>query len=281
MPTWMEIPVWGRALIGIAGLLVAGFLFMRVRARIESGLTQRGWSPGTGHAVATVGQYLFWLTGGLVILKAAGVDLSPLTVIGGAFSFGVGFGLQTIIQNFVAGLIILAERPIKLGDRIQVGEVVGEVVRISFRSTVVVTNDNIDVIIPNADFITGKVTNWTQTNRQVRFSVAVGVGYESDPDQVTDLLLEVAHREEGVLTEPAPDVLFEAFRDSALQFRLRYWTEAFTDSPAVLQGRLNRAILLRFRESGITIPYPQRVLEHSQKTRQGNKTGSAAHVRLP
>lgn len=260
MTDWGSLPVWSHVLIGVGSLLAIGLLFLRIRTRIESGLTRRGLSPGTGHAVATVGQYLFWLLGGLVILRLAGVDLSPLTVIGGAFSFGVGFGLQTIIQNFVAGLIILAERPIKIGDRIQVGDVVGEVVRISFRSTVVVTNDNIDVIIPNADFITGRVTNWTQTNRQVRFSVSVGVGYESDPDQVTDLLLEVASQEEGVLSDPAPDVLFEAFGDSALQFRLRYWTEEFTDRPAVLQARLNRAILLKLRKAAISIPFPQRVL---------------------
>lgn len=260
MPEWGAMPVWGRVLLGVAVLFVIGILYMRIRTRIEAGLTRRGLSPGAGHAMATVGQYGFWLVGGLLILKLAGVDLSPLTVIGGAFSFGVGFGLQTIIQNFVAGLIILAERPIKIGDRIQVGDVVGEVARISFRSTIVVTNDNIDVIIPNADFITGKVTNWTQTNRQVRFSVAVGVSYDSDPDQVASLLMEVARQEAGVLTEPAPDVLFEAFGDSALQFRLRYWTEAYTDRPAMLQGRLNRSILLRFRECGITIPFPQRVL---------------------
>ncbi len=126
MTDWGSLPVWSRVLIGVGSLLAIGLFFLRIRTRIESGLTRRGLSPSTGHAVATVGQYLYWLLGGLVILRLAGVDLSPLTVIGGAFSFGVGFGLQTIIQNFVAGLIILAERPIKIGDRIQVGDVVGD-----------------------------------------------------------------------------------------------------------------------------------------------------------
>lgn len=260
MLAWGSLPVWGRVLVGIAFLAVIGILYMRVRSRIESSLTMRGLNPGAGHAMATVGQYLFWLVGSLVILRMAGVDLAPLTVIAGAFSFGVGFGLQTIIQNFVSGIIILLERPIKTGDRIQVGDVIGQVVRISFRSTLVVTNDNIDVIIPNADFITGKVTNWTQTNRRVRFSVEVGASYDADPDEVSRILSDIARQHEGVLQEPAPDVLFESFGDSALLFRLRYWTEAYTDRPAVLQSQLNREILLRFRKAGISIPFPQRVV---------------------
>ena len=254
------LPGWSRLLLGMLLLLVAAWLLHRSRARFEANLNRRGLHPGAGHAVVTIGTYLFWLVGVLSLLRMAGLDLSPLTVIAGAFSFGVGFGLQTIIQNFVAGVIILLERPIKAGDRIQAGEVVGEVVRISIRSTLIVTNDNIDVIVPNADFISGKITNWTQLNRRVRFSVPVGVAYEANPEEVSALLLDIARQEEGILAEPAPDVLFEAFGDSALQFRLRYWTETFTDQPAVLQSRLNCRILLRLREAGIDIPFPQRVV---------------------
>ena len=264
-----SIPAWTRVLIGFFIFLLLGWIFQRLRTRIESGLTRRGLQPGAGHAVAALGNYLFWTVGVLVLLRMTGVDLSPLTIIAGAFSFGVGFGLQTIIQNFVSGIVILLERPIKIGDRIQVGDVVGEVSRISIRSTMIVTNDNIDVIVPNSDFITGKITNWTQTNRRVRFSVVVGVDYDSDPDQVSKILIAIARQEDGVLADPAPDVLFESFGDSALQFRLRYWTETFTDQPAVLQSRLNREILLQLRLAGISIPFPQRVVHLDQS--QGGK----------
>ena len=259
---------WIRVSVGLVLLLLLGWVLHRLRNRIASGLTGRGLNPGTGHALITVGSYLYWLLGGLIVLRLAGIDLAPLTVIAGAFSFGVGFGLQTIIHNFVSGIIILLERPIKIGDRIQVGEVIGEVIRISFRSTTIVTNDNIDVIVPNADFITGKVTNWTQTNRKVRFSVSVGVSYEADPDLISSILLDAAKQEDAVLDEPAPDLLFEGFGDSALLFRLRYWTEAYTDRPAVLQSILNREILLRFRQAGIAVPFPQRVV-HLEKSQDG------------
>lgn len=267
MPHLASAPTWIHLLLGIVALLLAGWVLQGSRNRFESSLSRRGLQPGTGHAVVTIGTYLFWLLGVLLLLRLAGLDLSPLTVVAGAFSLGVGFGLQNIIQNFVAGIIILMERPIKIGDRIQAGEVVGAVARISFRSTVIVTNDNIDVIVPNADFITGKVTNWTQVNRKVRFSVPIGVAYTADPDLVSSLLLDIARAEVGILADPPPDVLFEAFGDSALQFRLRYWTETYTDQPAVLQSRLNREILLRLRSAGIDIPFPQRVvhLEPSQR----------------
>lgn len=260
MTSLTTAPSWIHLLAGLVALLLAGWAIQGSRHRFESSLSRRGLQPGAGHAVVTIGTYLFWLVGLLLLLRMAGLDLSPLTVVAGAFSLGVGFGLQNIIQNFVAGIIILLERPIKIGDRIQAGEVVGEVASISFRSTVIVTNDNIDVIVPNADFITGKVTNWTQVNRQVRFSVPVGVSYAADPDLVSSILLDIARAEAGILAEPPPDVLFEAFGDSALQFRLRYWTETYTDQPAVLQSRLNREILLRLRAAGIDIPFPQRVV---------------------
>lgn len=268
MTHFATAPTWVHLLLGLVALLLAGWVLQGSRSRMEHSLSRRGLQPGTGHAVVTIGTYLFWLMGILLLLRLAGLDLSPLTVVAGAFSLGVGFGLQNIIQNFVAGLIILMERPIKIGDRIQAGDVVGAVARISFRSTVIVTNDNIDVIVPNADFITGKVTNWTQVNRQVRFSVPVGVSYDADPDAVSTLLLDIARAEDGILPEPRPDVLFEAFGDSALQFRLRYWTETYTDQPAVLQSRLNREILLRLRAAGIDIPFPQRVV-HLQTPTQG------------
>lgn len=266
MTSLTTAPAWVHLLIGVMILLLVGWILQKSRDRFESGLSKRGLHPGAGHAVVTIGTYLFWLAGILILLRVAGLDLSPLTVVAGAFSLGVGFGLQNIIQNFVAGIIILMERPIKTGDRIQAGDVVGEVVSISFRSTVIVTNDNIDVIVPNADFITGKVTNWTQVNRKVRFSVPVGVSYAADPDLVSSILLDIAQEAEGILADPRPDVLFEAFGDSALQFRLRYWTETYTDQPAVLQSHLNREILLRLRAAGIDIPFPQRVV-HLESSR--------------
>ena len=152
------------------------------------------------------------------------------------------------------------ERPIKEGDRIELHGVTGTVARISIRSTLVVTNDNIDYVIPNSELISSVVINWTQSDRSVRFILPVGVSYEADPALVKVALLEVAGDHPGVLKVPAPDVLFAGFGDSSMDFQLRVWTRDFTDRPGVLRSDLYFAMHRRFREHGIEIPFPQRVL---------------------
>ena len=213
------------------------------------------------HAVATFSQYLIVTVGFLLLLQsAARLDLTMLGVVAAAVGVGVGFGLQNIANNFISGIFILFERPIKVGDRIEVGEVHGHVVRIAARATTVRTNDNIDIIIPNSSFTSFNVINWSHGDQKVRFRVPVAVAYGSDARLVERLLLEVAHENENVLKEPSPRVVFWAFGDSALEFQLRVWTTRMLHRRGVFFGQLNLAIYEKFQQHGIHIPFPQRDL---------------------
>ena len=213
---------------------------------------------GVRQATGSIVRYVVIAIGFVVILQTVGIDLSTVTVLAGALGIGVGFGLQTITNNLVSGLILLFERPIKIGDRIEVGQVTGDVVEISARATTVITNDNIAIIVPNAEFISSKVTNWSYTTRDVRFNFPVRVSYREDPEVVRKLLLEVADSHTGVLKDRKPDVLFQEFGESSMHLIFRVWTRDYTDRPGVLRSELNYAISRKFREHGIEIPYPQR-----------------------
>ncbi|MCS6897697.1 MAG: mechanosensitive ion channel [Nitrospira sp.] len=215
---------------------------------------------GTRRAAGSIIRYIVIGVGFVVILQSFGIDLSTVTVLAGALGIGVGFGLQTITNHLVSGLILLFERLINIGDRIEVGQVSGDVVDISVRATTVITNDNIAIVIPNAEFITSKVTNWSYTRRGVRFNFPVSVSYREDPEVVRRVLLKVVAGHPVVLKERHADVLFQEFGDSALHFILRVWTRDYTDRPGVLRSELNYAISRKFREHGIEIPYPQRDL---------------------
>ncbi len=215
---------------------------------------------GVREAIASIIRYLLLALGFIVVVQASGIDLSALTVLAGALGIGIGFGLQNVVNNFVSGLIILFERPIKVGDRIDVGGVAGNVVNISPRATTVVTNDNIAVIVPNSDFISSKVTNWSYTDRDVRLNFPVGVSYRSDPEVVRRVLEEVAAENPGVLKNPAPDVLLREFGDSSLNFNLRVWTREFSTKPGVLRSQIYYAAWKKLQAHNIEIPFPQRDL---------------------
>ena len=215
---------------------------------------------GVRLAVGTIIRYGVLILGFVIVMQTVGINLSTLTILAGALGVGIGFGLQNITNNFVSGIIILFERPIKVGDRIQVGEIFGDVISISMRSTTVITNDNISVIVPNSEFISSRVINWSHNDRNVRFNIPVGVAYKEDPEKVKKILLEVADKEEGVLKKPEPDVLFKEFGDSSLNFNLRIWTNSFITTPDMLKSRLYFEIFKEFREDGIEIPFPQRDL---------------------
>jgi small-conductance mechanosensitive channel len=215
---------------------------------------------GQQFAIARISGYLIFVVGMMVGLQSIGVDLSSLVVLGGALGVGVGFGLQNIVSNFVSGLILLVERPIKLGDRVDVGGTNGDVVRIAGRSTWVRTNDNVVIIIPNSEFIANRVTNWTANDRQVRFAVPVGVSYNANPEEVKEILLQVALSHPDVMKDPAPDVRFVDFGDSSLDFELRVWTITQVQAPQKLISDLLFLIFKTFGELGIEIPFPQRDL---------------------
>ena len=204
--------------------------------------------------------YFFFLLGLFVGIQSLGVDLSSLVVVGGAIGVGVGLGLQNLVSNFVAGLILLVEQPIRIGDRVEVKDTLGDVIRIAARSTWIRTNDNIVIVVPNSDFISNATINWTGNDPQVRLHVPLGVGYGSDPEQVRELLLRAAEANTDVLKEPAPDVIFVAYGDNSLNFELRVWTTNRTHTPPILKSDLYFAIFRLFKEHGIELPFPQRDL---------------------
>jgi small-conductance mechanosensitive channel len=253
-----EFTLW--IILYLVVLVVALVVISRLVKRwlVNTVLARRDLDLGVRQAIATIFQYLFVLVGLLVILSTAGIDLTTLNVLAGAVGIGVGFGLQTIANNFISGLIILFERPIKVGDRIQVGDVTGDVVRIGARATTIKTNDNIEIIVPNSEFIATQVINWSHSDREVRLHIPVGVSYSSNPEEVRDILLQVADAHAGVLKIPPPDVIFMEFGDSSLNFDLRVWTSDYITKPKILQSDLNFAIRKKFKEKGIEIPFPQR-----------------------
>jgi small-conductance mechanosensitive channel len=215
---------------------------------------------GVRIAVGTILRYIVLVIGFIIVLQTIGLDLSAITVLAGALGVGIGFGLQNVTNNFVSGIIILFERPIKVGDRIEVGDVSGDVISISMRSTTIVTNDNISIIVPNSDFISSKVINWSYTDRNIRFNIPVGVSYNEDPEVIRKILLEVADENKGILPQPKPDVLFQEYADSALVFDLRVWTREYINRPNVLKSQIYYAVFKKFKEHNIEIPFPQRDL---------------------
>lgn len=223
---------------------------------------------GVRIAIGSIVKYALLTIGFVIILQTAGIDLSSITILFGALGVGIGFGLQNITNNFVSGLIILFERPIKVGDRIEVSGIAGDVVDISMRATTIVTNDNISIIVPNSEFISSTVINWSHTDRNVRFNFPVGVSYREDPLKIRELLLKIALDHPGVLKEPQPDVLFTEYGDSALMFNLRVWTSEYVNRPGVLKSQLYYEISQRFREAGVEIPFPQRDIHIKEMPRE-------------
>jgi len=215
---------------------------------------------GITQSIATIVQYTIVAIGLMVIVQSSGIDLSALGILVGALGVGIGFGLQNITSNFISGIIILFERPIKVGDRVEMGDIIGNISHISARATTVVTNDNISIIVPNSEFINSKVINWSLNNKRIRLNFLVGVSYKEDPEKIRRLLLHVAEGHLGVMKNPASDVLFDDFGDSSLVFNLRVWTEQYADKPKVLKSELFYEIFRLFKEEGVEIPFPQRDL---------------------
>ncbi len=228
------------------------------RMLVSRVLTRYDLEMGTAESVGTIIRYAILLLGMVIILQTSGINLSALGILFGALGIGIGFGLQNISSNFISGIIILFERPIKVGDRVEVDGIAGNIVNISARSTTLITNDNIAIIVPNSQFINDKVINWSLNDKLVRFNIPVGVSYKEDPAKIKRILLEVAQNCEGVEKSPAPDVLFEAFGDSSLNFVLRVWSTEYSYVPPILKSKLYFSIFEKFKEHGVEIPFPQR-----------------------
>jgi len=213
--------------------------------------------PGLRVSIGTVFGYIGFIIAIVFALAELGIDLQKIALVAGALSVGIGFGLQAVVSNFVSGLILLAERPIRVGDQINVKGEEGVVRRISVRATEIETPDQASVIIPNSDLITGAVKNFTHANTFGRTVLKVGVAYDSNPEQVLDILMQCATEHPQVLTRPAPAVLLAELGDNALMFEV-YCIVADLTRRGSIKSDIYFAILKRFREAGIEIPYPQR-----------------------
>ena len=246
-----------RILLGIV-LFIVLLLATRLLQRWlrEKALQQTRMDPGIVNSIDTVVGYVGVGLAALLAVSYAGLDITNLAIVAGALSVGIGFGLQSIVNNFVSGLILLIERPIKVGDRIVVGDQQGLVRRISVRATEIETFDRASLIVPNSELITGRVLNWTHRDSLGAVNVKVGVGYDSDPEQVLAILKKCADDHREVLRTPAPAAFFENFGDSALMFNLRISLPDIGNAGSV-QSDLRIAILKALREANIEIPFNQ------------------------
>jgi small-conductance mechanosensitive channel len=263
----LDFPVLslGSVRVTVASLLyvtVATVLLFYLSAKLRNVVANRllvysELDIGSRQGAASIVRYVVVAVGLLIILQTTGIDLTALNILAGAVGLGVGFGLQDIANNFISGLIILFERPIKIGDRIEVGAISGDVIDIGARSTTVVTNDNIAIIIPNSKLISENVVNWSHSERRIRFRIPINVAYGSDVRLVEKVLLDVAYANPDVLKDPAPVVRFLEFRDSGLNFELRAWTTNLLQRKGRLVSAINFAIHDKFEEHQIHIPLPQ------------------------
>ena len=240
------------------GILYGAILISRATQSIlmDEVLPRYHIDMGVQLSITRLVHYTILLIGFIILIQSMGANLTKLTILGGALSVGIGFGLQAIVNNFASGLILLFERPIKVGDTIEIGTDMGEVKKLGLRSTIIQTFDNAEIVIPNSDLIAGQVTNWTLAERKARLKLPVGVAYGSDIPKVLEILLTVANEHPMILTTPPPSALFLAFGASSLDFELRVWIADFNDRRQV-QSELNQEIDSEFADAGIEIPFPQ------------------------
>jgi len=249
---------WGAVQISFGDVLLFGAtawaaftLSSAVRAMLEGDVFPRvRLAEGVPLALANLAHYAILLVGFVVALTFLGVDLTKVTILVGAFGVGVGFGLQTVVNNFASGLILLFERPIRVGDVVQVGDIQGEVRHIGIRASTVRTWRGADVFIPNAQLVTEKVTNWTYTDRRLRIDLRITAAAGSDPTRVKELVCGAARSHADVLHEPAPAAFSIGFGDNGLTFDLRVWTNRFERSDAI-RSELAEAVSAALSEAKI------------------------------
>lgn len=250
--TFLSIIIFILFLVGF--IYLAGFIKRFLNNKI---LPRFITDSGLRYTLARMSQYVVVIIGVFVSFQFLGIDLTSLAVIFGFLSVGIGFGLQNVTSNFISGLIVLFERPISVGDRVMVNGIEGDVQEINIRSTKVKTLDNISIIVPNSEFVSKDVVNYSHGDPTYRLSIDVGVAYGSDLDLVLKALNEVAEECESVLDYPRHDVHLRNFGDSAWDMKLLVWVPEVKERYAV-QNTLNQAIVRKFREYGIEIPFPQR-----------------------
>ncbi|MGF1515284.1 MAG: mechanosensitive ion channel family protein [Elainellaceae cyanobacterium] len=244
-------------LVALVGIIVGARLLSNLlRSRV---LGIAGLSSGSQAAIATLIRYTLIAIGSIVLLQVWGLDLSSLTLLASALGFGIGFGLQNIARDFSSGLVLLFERPIQVGDFVEVGEFIGTVNRIGARSTHIKTLSQISVIVPNSYFLENQVINWSHENPLSRISIPVGVSYSADPEMVREVLLEAGRAQSGVVKMPPPQVFFKGFGDSALDFELLVWIMEPNRHP-LIKSDLYFMLFELLAQRKIEIPFPQRDL---------------------
>ena len=271
LTSWMQVAFFGfkvgniviepasillGVLVLIIGLILTRLLVLWLDRRVLSRLDM---DDGIRHSLVTTAKYTLNIASVLVALSVAGVNFSSLAIIGGALGVGIGFGLQSIVNNFVSGLILLAERPIKVGDWIKVSGGEGVVRKIRVRSTEIETFDRCSIIVPNSSLISEPVSNWYHSSRMGRLRLAIGVSYDADPDEVAKILLRCANAHPRALANPKAFVLFTGFGESSLDFELRVYIDDAGYLASTASG-LRFAIFRALKQAGIEIPFPQRDL---------------------
>lgn len=255
---------FGRITVSVSSVIV-GLIVIAVTilvARSASTLIERRMAnrrhidPGLRYTIARLAKYILITIGLLIALRHTfALDLTSIAVVFTALSVGIGFGLQYIAADIASGFILLFERPIRVGDRVTIGEDEGDVQSINLRTTVVLTNDRIAIIVPNSRLVSQRVVNWSYGDPCARIAITVGVAYDSDIELVTDTLLKGAQGVPNVLSEPAPRVQFLKFGDYSLDFRLLVWTNQ-PRRHVQLRSDINYRIAQLFRDRSIKIPYP-------------------------
>lgn len=256
----IEFLVLGLVLIYMSGKL-KNLLASKILARTSLVI-------GTRQAIATVVRYLVLFIGFIIILQILGVDLTAFNVLAGAVGIGIGFGLQNIANNFISGLIILFERPIQVGDRIEVANVLGDVTSIGPRSTYIKTNDNITIIVPNSKFISENVTNLSYAGNLIRFKIPAWVTHDADIDLASKLMIEAANENPDVSKENAPCVRFIKFDLNGILLELRAWSTERLTKPGLFKSDLNFAIIRKFRQNGVKLADSGRISVTSQITNE-------------
>jgi small-conductance mechanosensitive channel len=240
------VTVWMLLYVGILlALLITVARLVRDRA-VYPALSKSNLDIGAQHSIGLVAHYITVGIGALIILNTAGIETTALTVVAGAVGLGLSLGLQTIAKNFVGGVVLLFERPIRLGDRIQIAGVVGDVTKIALRSTTLKTAEQTEVVIPNGDFMNEKITNWS--NKLLVVTVPVTMPNDLEPEGVRQLLLDTAAANNRVLKEPAPQAWLDSFGDKNLTYQLRVTTGDLASSNGLLKSELNLEIYRKLQE---------------------------------
>lgn len=246
-------------LVSLLLLVAAVYGSKLVSKLVVRQLSRRRVDSGVRDSIAKFVRYVLVVMGGIFALDNMGISISSLAAVGAVLMVGIGFGLQNITQNFIAGIILLIERPIKVGDIIRVGDTSGKVIDIRVRSSIIQTRDDITIIVPNSKFISEEVTNESLASGKIRQHITVGVAYGSDVALVKKILIEAALEHTEVVKEPKPNALLKNFGESSLDFDLRFWCQNIWRIESITSD-IRSIIVERFQENKILIPYPRRDL---------------------